>query len=304
MRILVVEDDEQVASTLTEALVGLRYAVDVAHDGQDGWDLAESFSYDLILLDMMLPRLDGISLCRKLRAKNSRVPILMLTARDTSPDKVMGLDAGADDYVVKPFNLSELSARIRALLRRGEGPVTPTLTWGGLELNPTTCEVTYEGRPLHLSPKEYALLELFLRNARRVFSRTAILDHVWSYEDSPGEDTVKAHIKGLRQKLKTVGAAELIETVYGLGYRLKPLDVEKSEPTSVPGPSQAEKEAETRKEQTRATVARAWEKARDGVMRRVVVLEEAIASLQQGIWEEATRQQAEQEAHKLAGSVG
>lgn len=316
MRILLVEDDEQVTAMLVESLTEQHYAVDVANDGQTGWDLAEAYTYDLIVLDMMLPKLDGIGLCRRLRSKNYRMPVLMLTARDTSTDKVMGLDAGADDYVVKPFNLSELSARIRALLRRGEVPISPVLQWGDLVLDPTTCQVHYAEQPLHLSPKEYNLLELFMRNSRRVFSRTAILDHLWSFEDSPSEDTVKAHIKGLRQKLKTVGAAELIETVYGLGYRLKSLDgSEKAEklpasrptPPSTPAPATTAPPEETLADKTtqaQAAIIRAWEKSKEGMLRRVMVLEEAIEAWRSGSVDEAMRQRAEQEAHKLAGSAG
>jgi DNA-binding response OmpR family regulator len=146
----------------------------------------------------------------------------MLTARDTITDKVMGLDAGADDYLVKPFNLQELSARIRALLRRGISALPPVLEWEGLRLDPSTCEVFYEEHPVPLSPKEYSMLEFFLRNRRRVFSRAQILEHIWPFERLPEEATVKAHIRGLRQKLESVGApSDLIETVYGLGYRLK-----------------------------------------------------------------------------------
>ena len=150
------------------------------------------------------------------------MPVLMLTARDTSTDKVLGLDAGADDYVVKPFDLKELLARIRALLRRGSSTLPPLLTWESLRLDPATCEVTYGDRLLALTPKEYSLLEFFLRSSGRVLSRSVILDHLWSSGDPPGEETVKVHLRSLRQKLKAAGAADdFIETVYGLGYRLK-----------------------------------------------------------------------------------
>ncbi len=223
MKILLVEDDERIAEALAEDLTEQHYLVDVASDGQAGWDLVEAFAYDLLLLDVMLPKLSGIRLCQQLRNCGYSMPILLLTARDTSEDKVIGLDAGADDYVVKPFNLQELAARIRALLRRGSSTSPPVLEWGGLSLDPCTCEVTYAGQPLHPTPKEYCLLELFLRHGRRVFSRSAILEQLWSFESPPEEETVKAHIKGLRQKLKLVGApVDFIETVYGLGYRLKP----------------------------------------------------------------------------------
>lgn len=222
MKILLVEDDERIAEALAEALTDQHYAVELATDGQAGWEMVEVFTYDLLLLDVMLPKLDGISVCQQLRSQGYSMPILLLTAKDTITDKVIGLDAGADDYVVKPFNLQELLARIRALLRRGSESLPPILEWGSLHLNPNTCNVTYGEQRLNLTPKEYALLELFLRNSRRVFSRGAILEHLWPFEKLPEEEAVKTHIKGIRQKLKSVGApADLIETVYGIGYRLK-----------------------------------------------------------------------------------
>lgn len=221
MRILLVEDDERIADALAEDLTDQHYTVDVAYDGRAGLELNDAFIYDLILLDLMLPEIDGIAVCRQLRAQGCYTPVLMLTARDTTTDKVLGLDAGADDYMVKPFELEELSARIRALLRRGNAALPPVLEWENLRLDPNTCEVSYRGQFLALTPKEYQLLELFLRNGRRVFSRTQILDHLWSFDAPPAEDTVKMHIRGIRQKLKAVGApGDLIETVYGLGYRL------------------------------------------------------------------------------------
>ncbi|AFZ17747.1 response regulator transcription factor [Allocoleopsis franciscana] len=222
MRILLVEDDAGFAEALAEALSDQWYVVDVASDGEAGWMQAQAMDYDLMLLDVMLPKLDGISLCQRLRAKGYSNPILMITARDTSYDKVSGLDAGADDYVVKPIDLPELLARVRALLRRGMSSTSPVLEWGGLKLDPSTYDVSYDDKPLRLTPKEYALLELFLRSGRRVLSRSLLIEHIWSLESPPTEDTVKAHVKSLRNKLKTVGAPhDLIETVHGLGYRLK-----------------------------------------------------------------------------------
>lgn len=222
MRILLVEDNLRLAEALLEALTDQLYVVDTAHDGESAWSEIKARAYDLILLDVMLPKLDGISLCQRLRQDGYQFPILMLTARDTSTDKVNGLDAGADDYVVKPFDLQELLARIRALLRRGNSTSPSILTWGGLQLNPSTFEVFYLDRPLHLTPKEFSLLELLLHNGRRVLSRGIIIDKLWKTENSPEEDTVKAHIKSLRQKLRLVAAPEdFIETVHGMGYRLK-----------------------------------------------------------------------------------
>jgi DNA-binding response OmpR family regulator len=222
MRILLVEDDVSLAKALAEALSDQRYVVDVVNDGEAAWQQVNALAYDLIVLDMMIPKLNGVDLCQRLRSHGHSIPILMVTARDTPTDKVTGLDAGADDYVVKPVDLQELFARIRALLRRGSSPTPPILEWEGLRLDPSTYEVTYENQPLHLTPKEFSLLELLLRNGRRVLSRGVIIEHLWSLEDPPEEDTVKAHIKSLRQKLKAVGAPnDLIETVHGVGYRLK-----------------------------------------------------------------------------------
>ncbi len=222
------EDDEPIALALVTTLKHQNHVVDVATDGRLGLELAEACDYDLLLLDVMLPKLDGISLCRKLRSSGYQMPILLLTAKDSTEDKVKGLDAGADDYLVKPFDLPELTARIRALLRRGTAPLPPVLEWGPLQLNPSNCDVTYNDQPVTLTPTEYRLLELFMRNSTRVYSRSAILDHLWSFDEPPSEDTIRAHIKGLRQKLKSSGApADAIETVYGLGYRLKPLQEDK-----------------------------------------------------------------------------
>ncbi|MBW4494919.1 MAG: response regulator [Oscillatoria princeps RMCB-10] len=245
MKILLVEDDEHLAKTLEIVLSEQHHTIDVAKDGLKGWDMAEAFTYDLILLDVMLPKLDGISLCRRMRSARMSVPIMLLTAKDSSNDKVMGFDAGADDYVVKPFDPQELVARIRALLRRGKAPLPPVLEWGALRLDPSTCEVSYGEYLLHLTPKEYGLLELFMRNSNRVFSRSAILEQLWSFEEPPAEETVRAHIKGLRQKLKSAGApADLIETVYGLGYRLKPEPP--PAPCSVGAPQEREEAASAR----------------------------------------------------------
>ena len=297
MRILIVEDDEFTAKALVTVLSNQHYVVEVATDGQAGWELVEAFSYDLILLDVMLPKLDGISLCRRLRSQGYRMPILLLTGRDSSNDKATGLDAGADDYVVKPFEQQELVARVRALLRRGDSTSLPVLEWGSLRLDPSSSEVTYGTCPLKLTPKEYSLLELFLRNTRRVFSCGAILDHVWSFEKTPGEEAVRTQIKGLRQKLKTAGAtADLIETVYGIGYRLKPKDA-----TTVLAAPETGKPA---RQQTLAALAGVWNRFKERISEQVAVLEQAAAALLKETLGKELQQQAEQEAHTLAGSLG
>jgi len=222
MKLLLVEDDPRIAASLAEALTDQRYSVDLAADGEEGWDYIETYPYDLVVLDVMLPKLNGMALCQRLRKQGYAMPVLILTAKDTSTDKVMGLDVGADDYVVKPFDLKELLARIRALLRRSSLVLPPVLEWGELRLNSAAHTVTYGTQLLSLTPKEYGLLELFIRNPSRVFSRSMILNYLWAAEEAPGEETIKVHLRALRQKLKAVGASDdFIETVYGLGYRLK-----------------------------------------------------------------------------------
>lgn len=221
MKILLVEDDQRIAKPLAEDLRHQHHIVDIAKDGVEGWEATQFVAYDLILLDLMLPKLDGITLCKRLRAAKSQALILMLTARDTTSDKIVGLDAGADDYLVKPFELEELAARIRALSRRSADVKPSTLIHGQLELDPSTYNVTYGSVTLSLTPKEYMILECFLRSPNQVLTRSAILDRLWDFDKSSGEETIKTHITNLRRKLKAAGSQEnFIETVYGVGYRL------------------------------------------------------------------------------------
>jgi DNA-binding response OmpR family regulator len=221
MRILLVEDDCHLSASLSEALEAMRYTVDVASDGETAWRQLSLLPYDLLLMDVTLPRVDGLTLCQRMRSHSINSPVLMLTARDTRQDKIAGLDAGADAYMVKPFDLAELTAQIRALLRRGQTSATTTLVWGALRLNPNTYEATFQDNPLRLTPKEFAILDLLMRHGRRVLSRHFILESIWQMDDPPGEETVKAHLKSLRQKLRKAGAPRnFVETVHGLGYRL------------------------------------------------------------------------------------
>jgi PAS domain S-box-containing protein len=313
MRILIVEDDELVANALVNVLTQHSYAVEVAADGEMGWELADAFAFDLIVLDVMLPRLNGLDLCRRLRSRGFQMPILLLTGRDRGHDKVAGLDAGADDYIVKPFDPEELHARIRALLRRSGVTTQPVLEWSGLRLDPSNCEVTYHGTLLSLTPKEYGLLELFLRNSRRVFSCSTILEHLWSFEETPGEEAVRTHIKGLRQKLKAVDApSDLIDTVYGIGYRLKPLDEDKREreqeqlnpqpQTPNPKPSTAIPNSPNHK--TLTAIANVWERFKPRIREQVAVLERVVVAITEQSTTPDLVQQAQTEAHTLAGSLG
>ncbi|MBD2411343.1 DNA-binding response regulator [Nostoc calcicola FACHB-389] len=221
MRILIVEDDDRIAKPLAQYLRRQHHIVDITSDGLEGWEWSQSGLYELILLDLMLPKLDGITLCQRLRAASSNALILMLTARDTTGDKIIGLDAGADDYLVKPFDLKELAARIRALSRRSPEIRPPILIRGDLQLDPSTQQVTYAGKIISLTPKEYMILEYFLRNPNQVVTRSVILDKLWEFDKSSGEGSIKTHITNLRNKLKASGSSEdLIENIYGMGYRL------------------------------------------------------------------------------------
>jgi len=221
MRILLVEDDIHLSESLVDVLTSHRYVVDTVRHGEAGWEYLQRQTYDLALLDVTLPKLDGIRLCRRMREQGQMLPVLMLTARDTSDGNVAGLDAGADVYLVKPVDLQEILAQIRASLRRGQGYGSPVLTWGSLKLHPTTYEVTYGTTGIRLTPKEFSILELLMHNGRKVLSRACLLERLWSLGDPPHEEAIKAHIKGLRKKLTQAGVpGHTIETVHGVGYRL------------------------------------------------------------------------------------
>jgi diguanylate cyclase (GGDEF)-like protein len=310
MRILLVEDDESLAQIVQKTLTTQHYLVDFAADGEAGWELVEAFTYDLILLDVMLPKLNGISFCKRIRqAKNTHlhhIPILLLTAQDAVTNKVMGLDSGADDYLTKPFDLQELLARVRALLRRGSSILEPAIEWGLLSLDPSNCQVAYDKQLLHLTAKEYALLELLLRHSHRIFSQSALLDHLWPFEDFPSENTVRAHVKSLRQKLKKAGAGtDLIETVYGLGYRLKPRESNiDSQVTEAHTAENSKIENSHTWQQIALDISDLWEKHKEKYINHITVVEQAVAELLQSTLTEELRQQALKEAHILVGSLG
>jgi len=221
MRILLVEDDADLAQFMRKGLKEERYAVDVALDGEAGLELTHQNPYDLFILDIMLPKLDGLTLCRRLRASGIRAPVLLLTARDTVQDKVSGLDTGADDYLTKPFAFAELLARVRALLRRGGPQHLTKLTAADLELDPASRRVWRAGKEIGLTNKEYLLLEFLLRNKNRVLTRTAIIDHVWDISYDPMTNIVDAHIRALRAKIDREFSPALITTVRGAGYMLE-----------------------------------------------------------------------------------
>lgn len=219
-RILLVEDDLRIARPLGRELTRELHTCDLAEDGETGWSFLLAGDYDLAIIDIMLPRLNGIDLCRRLRSEHMDTPVLLLTALDTVQDKVTGLDAGADDFLVKPFSLDELHARIRALLRR-RVVSPPVLSWRTrLRIDPQRKVVECCGRDLDLTPREYQLLELLMRNPEQYFSADELLHRIWGWEANAGKGTIKTHIKSLREKLRAVGLPEVIETRYGRGYRL------------------------------------------------------------------------------------
>lgn len=218
MRILVVEDDRKVASFLAKGLREEGYAVDVANHGEDGLLKAKVHDYDLLLLDVMLPGRTGLETVRELRAKESMVPILLLSAKDSREDVIMGLDAGADDYLTKPFALDELLARIRALLRRGGAMRPDRLLYDDVEVDRLAHRATRRGVRLDLTPREFQLLEFMILNAERVVRRTELLEKVWDLHFDPMSNVVDVHVGNLRRKLRESGDRELLHTVRGVGY--------------------------------------------------------------------------------------
>jgi len=314
MKILLIEDDLFTGEAIASMLTAHHHAVDLAEDGQTGLELVSLCNYDLILLDVELPKLSGIQVCKQLRSQECTVPILMLTVHGSGESIVQGLDAGADDYVIKPCEPAQLLARIRAISRRG-GTIAPSLqlTWGNLCLDPVAAEVTYRQQRIPLSSKEYSLLDLFLRNPRQIFSRDVIIDRLWSIDATPTQKAVTNLVKDLRHKLTAGGMAEeILLTVYGLGYRL--MDELKELPASDPEPhsrlhhESLEQEVEQQKDEQ-------WEKWQIGAAQlaarfqasleqRLAVLEAAIQAAQSQTLDDDCRQAAKAQAHRLVGSLG
>ena len=220
-RIVVVDDDEVLRNAVRRALRLEGYDVEVAGDGEEGLAQLADMSADLVVLDVLMPVLDGITVCRRLRESGDRTPILMLTARDAVSDRVVGLEAGADDYLTKPFALEELLARVRALLRRSSPERAGSLRVGDLELNPRTRQVTRGGRAVDLTRTEFALLELLMRNAGVVLTREVIGERVWGFDESYGSNTLDVYIGYLRRKTEAGGEARMIHTVRGVGFVLR-----------------------------------------------------------------------------------
>ena len=221
MRILVVEDEKRLAEVIKKGLVEEGYSVDVAYDGAEGQYMAESASYDLVILDIMLPKKDGVTICQELRIRGINTPILLLTAKDSVEDRVKGLDSGADDYLVKPFAFSELVARVRALLRREALSKASKLQVGNLVMDTLTREVWRGDKKIELTAKEYAILEYFMRHPNMVVTRTMLMEKVWDYDFEGISNVIDVYIRRLRLKLDEEGAESIIETVRGAGYSLR-----------------------------------------------------------------------------------
>jgi two-component system, OmpR family, response regulator len=222
MRVLIVEDDIKMAALLRRGLSDNAYAVDVANSGESAIPMAAAFSYDAILLDVMLPGIDGFEVCRRLRRDGIWVPVLMLTARDSVDDRVAGLDTGADDYLAKPFSFAELLARLRALIRRGPGERPPVMEVGSLRLDPASRRVWRGPTEVNLTAKEFAILEFLMRNPGVVVSRLELLEHAWDYAYDNRSNIVDVYVRYLREKIDRPFGVESIETVRGSGYRLRP----------------------------------------------------------------------------------
>ncbi|MEM7760627.1 MAG: response regulator [Cyanobacteria bacterium P01_A01_bin.40] len=317
MRILIVDDDQVLVDLLTKSLSQLSYVIDVATDGEQGWIYGSTYPYDLMILDWSLPKLDGIQLCQRFREHNYTTPIILLTSRGGSQNKIRGLDAGADDYICKPCDAEELAARIRALLRRLNCEFLPSLRWGDLQLNPCNSEVTYQGQQLSLTAKEYLLLELFLRHRQEVLSVEDIIDRLWSSTEYPAIATVRSHLRRLRQKLNQAGLTEdLIVTVRGQGYCLKsyPQDVATGQSNSpspqvlegdiVPYETSNVSDQPDKRRQHLAALTAIWEKYQSQREQQLVTLGQAIDSLQEGNLNLSDRLSAIVIAHSLAGNLG
>ena len=222
MSILLVEDDEGVARFIRKGLMEQAYAVDIATSGDAALEMASVSTYDAMILDVMIPAPDGMEVCRTLRAGGSKLPILMLTARDAVDDKIAGLDCGADDYLPKPFEFRELLARLRALLRRGGATLSPLIVAGELEIDTRSHRVRLDDHSLTLTTKEYSVLEYLARNAGRIVSREDIAEHVWGQDFDPFSNLIEVYVNRLRRHIEKVSARKLIHTVRGAGYMLEP----------------------------------------------------------------------------------
>lgn len=317
MKILLVEYNHEIITKLT-SLLSNNYLIDTSPDGDDAWEIINLFEYDLLIININLPKLDGIRLCQKIRKNGKQMPILLLTEQESNPDqKIVGLDSGADDFIIQPYQDDILLAKIRALLRRGTSILPPILEWRNLSLDPVKHEVKYQNTIVSLTPKEYSLLELFLRNSHRIFSHSTMIDLLWSYEECPNETTIRSHVKTLRKKLKNSGVPDdFIETVYGVGYRLKTFD-ENDQPNiinqelNVTYNGHGSKITQENNQQELINVPEInpdlidiFQQSQSLLNARVHILEQVVEALNNHEFNEEWRQKATLESHKLVSSLG
>ncbi len=303
MKALLIEDDLAIGDILADALATHHWVVERARDGEAGLELTTSQDYDLIVIDIGLPKIDGITVCKKLRRCGCQTPVLLLTAQNSEAAQIAGLDAGADDYITKPFNLDIVLARVRAVVRKGKS-TAPILTWENIQLDPASGEVRCNDKVINLRAKEFGLLELFLLNPKRIFSRRAILDHLWDVAHSSGEETVSTHVKCVRQKLKAAGASDPIETVHGLGYRLRSPQVDPPLPRPPAKPSASNGLVRSDSDQkVQAVATKVWHQFKTQYLEQITNLETLIHTLKPGVTSEQ-QQECQHLAHKLVGSMG
>ena len=311
MKILLIEDDLISASALSRLLVESHYSTDTVTNAQEAWDHISAYKYDLVILDIVLPDSDGIELCARLRHAGYTIPILLLTSKDSPSDRLNGWQSGADDYVVKPYNFEELIARIKAILRRySDRHLLPQeLKWGDIRLDLHTNIVTYKQNPVRLTHKEYGLLEIFLRYPQQIFSRSVLLDRVWSVGEFPSEEVVTTHIKGLRQKLKSAGLSQdPIETLYGMGYRLKlppNQDLSESETPLIESEvSKSSESSEPIKTRMKMELVSLTKELQSNLVNAIALFKKVILALVENNLEPEIRYQGYMEAHRLIGALG
>ncbi|MCF2970497.1 response regulator [Synechococcus sp. Nb3U1] len=292
MKIVLVEDDQVLAQLISDRLRKEHYVVEMATNGLEGLKLTRVTAADLWIIDIELPKLNGFQLCQRLRQQGIQAPVLLLTARRGETDLLTGFNLGADDYLVKPFQISELLVRVRALLRRPRQLQNTLLSWGVLELSTETATVTYGGKPVSLRPKEYKLLEILMRHGRQILSYEQLFDQLWTLEETPNKESLKAHIKGLRKALKQIDAPlDIIEAIRGLGVRLNPT-YETAEPKNSESSS------------ILSQLQEAWPSFKPKMMERIQLIETALGHLEKGQLSPDRREQARTAAHTLAGSLG
>jgi DNA-binding response OmpR family regulator len=331
VRILLVEDDQATRKVLESSLIAENYIVDTTIDRRAAINFAKQFTYDLVILDVGIPEMDDLRVCQQLRNHSYQLPILLLTTHDLTRDWILDFEVRADSYMVKPFNVLDLLAQVRALLRRGNTGINDQITWGELRLDRTLKEISYGGCLLRLTPKEYGILELLLLNPHRIFSRATFLDRLWELDEPPTESAISSHIKALRQKLKAAGATQdLIETLYGFGYRLRSLEIIASQPQpklEVITPAELEAKSsqdlscselqpeisleprlnlpsEPPVEDTTAMMLGLWERFKDSFQEQLTLLAQVVTVFQSGQITLELQQETKQTVHKLVGSLG